>query len=98
MPFVVDNTNPTIAERAVYIQLAKANRFAVTGYYFQSTAQDARSRNSARPKIEQVPDRAIFGTFKRLQLPSFDEGFDHLFYVKLSNSGDFQVEPWKPSA
>jgi hypothetical protein len=35
-PFVVDNTNPTAAERAVYIAPAKAAGFRVIGYFFQS--------------------------------------------------------------
>ncbi|MDR2474258.1 MAG: ATP-binding protein, partial [Bacteroidales bacterium] len=34
--FVVDNTNPTRAERAKYIQQAKAAGFQIIGYYFQS--------------------------------------------------------------
>lgn len=33
--FVVDNTNPSIAERKKYIEAAKAVRFAVIGYFFQ---------------------------------------------------------------
>jgi predicted kinase len=35
-PHVVDNTNPTRAERQVYIQAAKEAGFQVVGYYFQS--------------------------------------------------------------
>ena len=33
-PFVVDNTNVRIEERAKYIELAKAAQFHLTGYYF----------------------------------------------------------------
>src|SRR5947208_1794204 len=54
-PFVVDNTNPTTEERAKYILAAKAARFSVTGYYFQSTAQNAILRNDSRPERERVP-------------------------------------------
>jgi predicted kinase len=96
MPFVVDNTNPTIEKRAGYIQLAKANRFRVVGYYFQSSAQESRLRNNTRPAAERVPDQAIYGTYKRLQLPSLEEGFDALYYVKLNGADDFLVEPWTP--
>src|SRR5438552_2062635 len=68
-PFVVDNTNPTPEERARYITLAKAAGFRVTGYYFQTTPQDALKRNEARPDKERVPAKAIFGTLKRLESP-----------------------------
>src|SRR5437016_10741623 len=39
-PFVVDNTNPTRAERQVCIEAAKQAGFRVLGYYFQSTVEE----------------------------------------------------------
>jgi predicted kinase len=93
-PFVVDNTNPTAAGRARYIHLAKAAGFQVIGYYFQSTAQDALRRNEGRPARERVPAKAIFGTLKRLEPPSLDEGFDTLYRVNLGAGGDFVVQAW----
>jgi hypothetical protein len=33
-PFVVDNTNPSVEERARYIELALSGGFRVVGYYF----------------------------------------------------------------
>lgn len=91
--FVVDNTNPTVADRARYIEAAKTAGFRVAGYYFQSTAQDAIRRNDSRPERERVPQKAILGTYKRLQLPSYAEGFDALYYVKIGVP--FIVEDWK---
>jgi predicted kinase len=91
-PFVVDNTNPTVAARAQYIQLARSAAFRVSGYYFQATAQDALRRNEARIDKERVPPKAILGTLKRLQLPTLDEGFDRLYTVTLVESGEFVVE------
>jgi len=35
-PFVVDNTNPSVEERAAYIALARAAKFQVVGYYCRS--------------------------------------------------------------
>lgn len=40
-------------------------------------------RNQQRPVAQQIPDRGIAGTAKRLELPSYAEGFDELYYVKL---------------
>jgi hypothetical protein len=43
-------------------------------------------------------DAAIMGTDKRLQLPSLDEGFDRLYYVRPTGDGDFVVEEWRDEA
>ncbi|QEM11022.1 AAA family ATPase [Mucilaginibacter rubeus] len=92
-PFVVDNTNPTQKERAKYIAIAKANKFKVTGYYFQSKLVDALERNNQRSGKEKIPEIGIRGTFKRLALPSADEGFDELFYVTTENN-TFTIKAW----
>jgi predicted kinase len=94
-PFVADNTNPTRAERAVYIQAAKGAGFRVIGYYFQSRVEDCRRRNEQRPSDKQVPLRGLLGTVGRMELPSLDEGFDELHYVRIDEAGGFVVEEWK---
>jgi predicted kinase len=93
-PFVVDNTNPTTIERVRYIQVAKAGRFEVIGYYFQSSVGDALRRNTERMGKERVPDLAILATFKKLQIPTLDEGFDALYYVQIDASGEFIIQEW----
>ena len=93
--FVVDNTNPTRAEREVYIQAAKDAGFRVVGYYFQSRVEDCRRRNEQRPADRQVPLRGILGTAGRMELPSPDEGFDELHYVRIEEGGGFVVEGWQ---
>ena len=93
--FVVDNTNPTRAERQVYIQQAKAEAFRVVGYYFQSRVEDCKRRNEQRPSARQVPLRGILGTAGRMELPSVDEGFDELRYVRIGEVGGFEVEDWR---
>ena len=92
--FVIDNTNPTCAERIRYLNPAKAARFKMVGYYFQSTLEDCLRRNSERSEDSRVPDVAIFSTVKKLELPSFEEGFDQLFTVRLED-GCFVVEKFK---
>jgi predicted kinase len=91
--FVIDNTNPSKADRLKYIELAKINKYEVIGYYFKSNIVDALDRNSKRPGKENIPEIGIKGTFKKLELPSYSEGFDKLFYVEILNN-DFIVKDW----
>ena len=94
-PFVVDNTNPTRAEREVYIRAAKDAGFRVVGYYFQSRVEDCKRRNDQRPLVQQVPLRGILGTAGRMEFPTRAEGFDELFYVRIDEAGGFVIEEWK---
>jgi predicted kinase len=93
--FVVDNTNPTRAEREVYIRAAKDAGFKVTGYYFQSRVDDCLRRNEQRAIPQQVPLPGILGTARKMTAPNRDEGFDELFYVRIGEAGDFVVEGWR---
>lgn len=93
-PFVVDNTNPTREERQRYIAGARAARFRVAGYFFESRIDDALRRNAARER--QVPERGLRGTSARLQLPTLDEGFDTLSFVRLVEAtGEFDISAWR---
>ena len=94
-PFVVDNTNATRAERQVYIEAARHSGFRVIGYYFQSRVADCKRRNEQRPAEERIPVRGILGTSARMELPSRQEGFDELFYVRIDEANRFVVEEWK---
>jgi predicted kinase len=93
--FVVDNTNPTKAERQAYIRLAKEAGFRVVGYYFRSRVEDCQRRNEQRPAQQQVPLRGILGTAGRMELPSLEQGFDELHYVRIEEAGGFVVEEWQ---
>lgn len=94
--FVVDNTNPTPAERQRYIQPAQNQGFSITGYYFESKLADALIRNCDRKPDQKIPDKGIRGTAARLVLPSYEEGFDQLFYVRILPHQQFAVEDWQP--
>jgi predicted kinase len=89
--YVIDNTNPTKKERLAYIEKAKQFKFKVAVFYFQSTVGEAITRNKNRTGKEHVPPAGIGGTYKRLQTPAYEEGFDELFMVKIVN-GSFAVE------
>lgn len=92
--FVVDNTNVTAAERAVYLTLAREYQFSTVAYYFESKIADCLERNASRSGDERVPDVGVLAFAKRLELPKRDEGFDHRFYVGMSANG-FVVEDWR---
>lgn len=95
-PLVVDNTNLTRLDRARYIPGAKAEGFTVRGYFFQSRVADSLARNATRTGKARVPDLAIRGASRQLEVPSLDEGFDSLQFVRLDGQNQFIVEPWNP--
>jgi predicted kinase len=90
---VVDNTNPTIAERAAIIALARAHGARIVGYFFDVTTREAVARNAGRSGREKVPNVAIFTVAKRLEAPTLAEGFDQLFRIQLSPDRTFRVSP-----
>ena len=93
--FVVDNTNPTKADRERYIPLAKGAGYEVMGFYFRSVLAESKKRNAERDGKFRITDKGIGGTAARLEMPSLDEGFDGLWYVHIEN-GEFLVDPWRP--
>ncbi|MEK5166552.1 AAA family ATPase [Paenibacillus macerans] len=91
LPFVVDNTNPTLEDRKKYIELAKKHKFKIVGYYFEPNYDLSYERNEQRQGKEKVAEIGIRSTLKKLQIPSYDEGFDELYLVR-SHSGKFAIE------
>jgi predicted kinase len=94
-PVVIDNTNPTRADRARYVEPARAAGFQVTGYYFRSVVSECLGRNAQRTGAQRIPERGLLGTAARLELPVPDEGFDTLRYVQLVGD-EFAVSEWAP--
>ncbi|MGL5060430.1 MAG: AAA family ATPase [Microcoleus sp.] len=92
---VVDNTNPTIADRASLIELGRSYNAEIIGYYFRSHLKDCLARNQQREGKARVPDVGIYATLNKLTKPSYDEGFDKLFYVSMVGDGNFQVDQWQ---
>lgn len=85
--FVVDNTNPTRKERQKYIEAARQHRFKVIGYYFHTEVAAAIARNAGRTGKGHIPIPGIRGTYKKLEPPAYDEGFDILHRVELTPQG-----------
>jgi predicted kinase len=90
-PFVIDNTNPLPADRARYIERARACDFRVVAYFFLTSLQDAIRRNRRRAGKQQVPVAAIVGTFRKLRPPALEEGYDAMYTVTTAAEDAFVV-------
>jgi len=99
-PFVVDNTNPLAADRARYIEPARAAGFLVSGYFFRATPREAIARNRQRTGKAMIPIPGLLGTYKRLEEPRWSEGYDALFTVTLTPANEWIVEevPREPTS
>lgn len=91
-PFVIDNTNPSVEERARYIELARSGGLRVVGYYFRSQPKEALARNNQRTGKARISEKGILGTYKRLRVPTVEEGFDELYHVHIDEKGCFIVK------
>lgn len=91
-PVVIDNTNPTRAQRLRYLALARAAGYeSVVLYFFETTVVAALARNAVRPERNRVLELAIRGTAGKLETPSLDEGWDRLVVVSMLASGGFET-------
>jgi predicted kinase len=89
---VVDNTHPRRVDRADCIRMARGANFRVMGYYFKTTVAAAMARNEQRIGPAKIPKVGLFTTYKRLEPPAMDEGFDELYCVVLTEDHRFVVE------
>ena len=90
---VIDNTNPTKADRARYIQRAKDASFEVISYYFETDLNSTLQRNSHRMGKANIPEVGVRATYKKLEVPTLDEGFDQVFKINIIGNGEFSVVP-----
>ena len=88
---VVDNTNPTAADRAELVELGRAAGAAVICYFFPPDVEASLRRNAAREGKARVPDHAVRITAVRLEPPTPGEGFDRLYSVRPVEAGGFEV-------
>lgn len=93
-PIVIDNTNPSKEDRKRYIAKLKQNGFKAIGYYFKSSIKECLHRNNNRTGKERIPEVGIKGTYNKLELPEYSEGFDELYYISIEEDG-FKVNGWK---
>ncbi len=96
--FVIDNTNPRAADRAGYIAAAKAAGFRIIGYFFQPDLRGSLRRNASRAGRAVIPVPGVIGTLKRLEAPTWAEGFDELYSVSIDENGQFVETPVERAA
>jgi predicted kinase len=90
MPFVVDNTNPTVGERARYVSPARAAGFRVIAYFVEVDYAVAAARNAARERV--VAPVGLRDVARRFVRPTPEEGFDELWHATSAPDG-WRVEP-----
>lgn len=90
---VIDNTNPTQADRARYIQRALDAGFEVIAYYFETDLSSTLTRNSYRTGKANIPEVGIRATYKKLEVPRYEEGFSEIFKIKIIANGEFSILP-----
>lgn len=89
---VIDNTNVNAAERSRYIGKAKASGARVCCYYFEPDIDASDARNANRSGRANVPAGAIRARAAAYGQPRFDEGFDEISRVSITQDGKFKVE------
>jgi AAA domain len=94
MSVVVDNTNPSVGERASIIAAAQAVGARVRGYFFDSPLPECAARNALRPERTRVPSVGLFAAAMRLVRPSRAEGFDELLTVRTLPDRRFDISPY----
>jgi predicted kinase len=83
-PFVVDNTNPTAADRARYVGPARTAGFAVVGYLVEVDPSVA---------VAHRMGGVVAATARRLVRPAPEEGFDALWHATAAPGGGWRIEP-----
>ncbi|MDN4074339.1 hypothetical protein QYF49_15235 [Fictibacillus sp. CENA-BCM004] len=71
--------------RKKYVALSKQFNYKVIGYIMDSDIDSCLERNNRREGKQKVPPEVIRSALKKLQIPTFEEGFDELFQVKNEN-------------
>ena len=92
---VIDNTNATKLDRLLLIELGHRYEATIIGYYFQPDVSSSRKRNKQRTGKAQVPEKAIFITEHKFTPPSYDDGFDRLYYIRIAEDSTTEKPEWE---
>lgn len=88
---VIDNTNPLRSDRQRYLEPALKTGYRCVAHYFLTPLPQALLQNATRIGKARVPDKAIVATSRRLEPPSFDEGFTAIFEVRPDSEAGFSI-------
>lgn len=80
---VVDNTNPSLDERAPLVALGHAHGATVRAVYVDVPLDICLARNAARSGRARVPVAGVLAARKRLVPPAGEEGFDRVEMVRV---------------
>lgn len=89
---VIDNTNPSIEERARYIPIAQAAGYAIVSYYFDTDLKSTIERNEQRTGKAKIPIAGIKVKWHQLHMPSMVEGFQEVYRVRIVPDHEFSIQ------
>ncbi len=92
---IIDNTNVTVQDRQPLIDVGRRYNAKIIGYYFEPDVSGSRTRNKQREGKAQVPEQAIFITAYKLEPPTYAEGFDTLYYVRIGKNSTSENPTWE---
>jgi predicted kinase len=95
---VVDNTNPRRGDRAPLIAAGRRFGARIVGFFFPPSLAESSRRNAARTGRECVPEVALQATARLLEPPQWNEGFDGLYFVRISEQTGFDVRSFVENA
>lgn len=93
---VIDNTNPTLADRQRYLPAARAQGFSATAIYFDTPREQLLVNNSLRQGKARLPDKAVLTVFRALQPPCFDEGFARIIHLRWTGTSHVVIADQTP--
>ena len=79
---VVDNTNPSAADREPLVAVARAAGVPVRAVWIATPPAVAQERNAARDESARVPLVGVLATRRRFEPPAREEGFDRVDVVR----------------
>jgi predicted kinase len=91
---VVDNTSPSVTVRAPLVSLGRELGARVVSMFFPPDLASCLARNRLREGKARVPEMVLAMTLRKLQPPTWEEGFDELhLVVPGSPTGSFAITP-----